>query len=86
MALIEIAILTVIYSIWIIVLVHSMISSEQISLTVATLPFLITFPIALIIAASLEIVIPGIFLVDMVVTVVIGILIFVRWIMALVGE
>ena len=86
MALIEIAILAVIYSIWIIVLVHSMISSEQISLTVATLPFLITFPIALIIAASLEIIIPGIFLVDMVVTVVIGILIFVRWIMALVGE
>ena len=86
MALIEIAILTVIYSIWIIVLVHSMISSEQISLTVATLPFLITFPIALIIAASLEITIPGIFLVDVVVTVVIGILIFVRWIMALVGE
>ena len=86
MALIEIAILTVIYSIWIIVLVHSMISSEQISLTVATLPFLITFPIALIIAASLEITIPGIFLVDVVVTVVIGILIIVRWIMALVGE
>ena len=86
MALIEIAILTVIYSIWIIVLVHSMISSEQISLTVATLPFLITFPIALIIAAYLEITIPGIFLVDLVVTVVIGILIFVRWIMALVGE
>jgi hypothetical protein len=86
MVLIEIAFLTVIYSIWIIVLVHSMISSEQISLTVATLPFLITFPIALIIAASLEITIPGIFLVDVVVTVVIGILIFVRWIMALVGE
>lgn len=86
MALIEIAILTVIYSIWIIVLVHSMISSEQISLTIATLPFLITFPVALIIAASLEITIPGIFLVDVVVTVVIGILIFVRWIMALVGE
>ena len=86
MALIEIAILTVIYSIWIIVLVHSMISSEQISLTVATLPFLITFPIALIIAAYLEITVPGIFMVDVVVTVVIGILIIVRWIMALVGE
>jgi hypothetical protein len=86
MALIEIAILTVIYSIWIIVLVHSMISSEQISLTIATLPFLITFPVALIIAASLEIVIPGIFLVDVVVTVVIGILLFVRWVMALIGE
>ena len=82
----QIAILTVIYSIWIIVLVHSMISSEQISLTVATLPFLVTFPVALILAASLEIQIPGIFLVDIVVTLVIGILLFVRWVMAVIGE
>ena len=86
MALIEVAILTIIYSVWIIVLVHSMISTEQISLTIATLPFLITFPIALLLAASIEITVPGVFLVNLVVTIVIGILLFVRWIMALVGE
>ena len=63
-----------------------MISSEQISLTVATLPFIVTFPVALLVAVSLEPIIPGVMIVDIVVTLVIGILLFVRWVMAIVGE
>ncbi len=63
-----------------------MISSEQISLTVATLPFLVTFPVALLVAVSLEPIVPGVLIVDIVVTLVIGILLFVRWVMAIVGE
>jgi hypothetical protein len=84
--IVEVAILTMIYAIWIVVLVNSMVSSEEFSLTIATLPFLVTFPIALLLAAILEPSLPGILLVDIVVTVIVGLLIFVRWVMALVGE
>lgn len=84
--IVELAILTAIYAVWIIVLVNSMVSSEEFSLTIATLPFIVTFPIALLVAASLELALPGILLVDIVTTMIIGILIFVRWVMAIVGE
>ena len=84
--IVEISILVSIYAVWILTLVNSMVSSEEISLTIATLPFIITFPIALILAAILEITFPGIFMIDVVLTSVIGVLIFVRWVMAIVGE
>ena len=84
--IVEISILVSIYAIWILTLVNSMVSSEEISLTIATLPFIITFPIALILAAILEVTMPGIFMIDIVLTSVIGVLIFVRWVMAIVGE
>ena len=63
-----------------------MVSSEEISLTIATLPFIVTFPIALILAAISEAFMPGIFMIDVVLTSIIGVLIFVRWVMAIVGE
>ena len=84
--IVEISILVSIYAVWILTLVNSMVSSEEISLTIATLPFIITFPIALILAAFLEVTFPGIFMIDVVLTSVIGVLIFVRWVMAIVGE
>jgi hypothetical protein len=82
----ELALLVAIYAIWILSLVNSMVSSEEVSLTVTTLPFIITFPIALIIAASAEVYVPGIFTIDVVLTAIVGVLIFVRWVMAIVGE
>ena len=84
--LVEASILIAIYAIWIVLLVNVMVSSEEVSLTIATLPFIVTFPIALILAAWIEVQIPGVFLVDVVLTMIIGILIFVRWVMAIVGE
>jgi hypothetical protein len=84
--IVEVAILTMIYAIWIIVLVNAMVSSEEFSLTIATLPFLVTFPIALLLAAILESYLPGVLLVDIVITVIVGVLLFVRWVMALIGE
>ena len=84
--ILQVALLVGIYAIWIVLLVNAMVSSEEISLTVATLPFIVTFPIALILAAWTEVYIPGVFLVDIVLTMIIGILLFVRWVMAIVGE
>lgn len=84
--MLQVALLVGIYAIWIVLIVNVMVSSEEISLTVATLPFIVTFPIALILAAWTEVYIPGVFLVDIVITMIIGILLFVRWVMAIVGE
>ncbi len=84
--MLQVVLLVGIYAIWIVLLVNAMVSSEEISLTVATLPFIVTFPIALILAAWTEVYIPGLFLVDIVITMIIGILLFVRWVMAIVGE
>jgi hypothetical protein len=82
----EVALLVGIYAIWLLLLVNIMVSSEEISLTVATLPFIVTFPIALILAAWIEAQIPGVFLADVLITMIVGVLIFVRWVMAIVGE
>jgi hypothetical protein len=82
----EVALLVGIYAIWLLLLVNIMVSSEEISLTVATLPFIVTFPIALIIAAWIEVQFPGVFLADVLITMIVGILIFVRWVMAIAGE
>ena len=84
--IIEISIIVVIYAVWILTLVNAMISSEEVSLTIATIPFIISFPIALLLSAIIEISIPGFFIVNAMLTVVVGILIFVRWVMAIVGE
>lgn len=84
--MLQVALLVGIYAIWIVLIVNAMVSSEEISLTVATLPFIVTFPIALILAAWTEVFIPGVFLVDIVLTMIIGVLLFVRWVMAIVGE
>jgi hypothetical protein len=84
--IVEVALLVAIYSIWILLLVNVMVSSEEVSLTVATLPFIVTFPVAMIIAASLELVIPGVFLADLLLTIIVGVLLFVRWVMAIAGE
>ena len=82
----EAAILIAIYTIWIVLLVNVMVSSEEISLTVATLPFIVTFPVALIVSAILEITVPGVFMADILLTMIVGILLFIRWVMAIVGE
>jgi hypothetical protein len=82
----ELALMAVIYAIWILSLVYAMVSSEEISLTIATLPFIVTFPFALLLAASVEPFMPGIFTADAVLTVVVGLLLAVRWVMAVVGE
>jgi len=84
--LVEASILIAIYAIWIVLLVNVMVSSEEISLTVATLPFIVTFPIALLVSAILEITVPGVFLADILLTMIIGVLLFIRWVMAIVGE
>ncbi|MCK4483999.1 MAG: hypothetical protein KAU89_04195 [Candidatus Thorarchaeota archaeon] len=82
----EFALLAVIYTIWIVLLVNAMVSSEEVSLTIATLPFIVTFPFALLLAASAEATMPGIFAIDVLLTLVVGVLLFVRWVMAIVGE
>jgi hypothetical protein len=84
--ILELSLLTAIYAIWILTLVNSMVSSEEISLTVATLPFIVTFPFALLLSASAEVLIPGMLFVNIGLTIVVGILLFVRWVMAIVGE
>ena len=84
--LVEASILIAIYAIWIVLLVNVMVSSEEVSLTVATLPFIVTFPVALIVSAILEITVPGVFLADILITMIVGILLFIRWVMAIVGE
>ena len=82
----EASILIAIYAIWIVILVNVMISSEEISLTIATLPFIVTFPLALIISAILEITVPGVFMANILLTMIVGVLLFIRWVMAIVGE
>jgi hypothetical protein len=84
--LVETALLLAIYSVWVVTLVNAMISSEEISLTIATLPFIVTFPMAFLLSVVLELYIPNILQVNIMLTVVVGILIFVRWVMAIVGE
>ena len=84
--IVEASILIAIYAIWIVLLVNVMVSSEEISLTIATLPFIVTFPLALIVSAILEISVPGAFLADILLTMIIGVLLFIRWVMAIVGE
>ncbi len=84
--IIETTILVAIYAVWIIILVNSMVSSEEISLTIATLPFIITFPITLLLTAILEPQLPGVFTINFAIILVVGILLFVRWIMAIAGE
>jgi hypothetical protein len=84
--IIEVSILVVIYAVWILTLVNAMISSEEVSLTIATIPFIISFPLALLLSAIIEVYLPGFFVVNAVLTIVIGVLIFVRWVMAIVGE
>ena len=84
--LVEVSLLIAIYAIWIVLLVNVMVSSEEISLTIATLPFIVTFPIALILSAIIEITVPGVFLVDVLLTMIVGVLLFIRWVMAIVGE
>ena len=84
--IVEVSLLIAIYSIWILLLVNAMVSTEEISLTIATLPFIVTFPIALLLAVAAEVIIPGILGVDILLTAIIGILLFVRWVMAIVGE
>jgi len=84
--LVEASILIAIYAVWIVLLVNVMVSSEEISLTVATLPFIVTFPLALIVSAILEITVPGVFLADILLTMIVGVLLFIRWVMAIVGE
>ncbi|UCH03924.1 MAG: hypothetical protein JSW05_10075 [Candidatus Thorarchaeota archaeon] len=84
--IVEVSLLIAIYSIWILLLVNAMVSTEEISLTIATLPFIVTFPIALLLSVAAEVFIPGILGVDILLTAVIGILLFVRWVMAIVGE
>ncbi|MFW9843207.1 MAG: hypothetical protein ACFFEV_01395 [Candidatus Thorarchaeota archaeon] len=82
----EAAILIAIYAIWIVLLVNVMVSSEEISLTIATLPFIVTFPVALLVSAILEVTVPGVFLADVLITMIVGVLLFIRWVMAIVGE
>jgi len=82
----EASILIAIYALWIVILVNVMISSEEISLTIATLPFIVTFPVALIVSAILEISVPGVFMADILLTMIVGVLLFIRWVMAIVGE
>ncbi len=84
--LFEASILIAIYALWIVILVNVMISSEEISLTIATLPFIVTFPVALIISAILEITVPGVFMANILLTMIVGVLLFIRWVMAIVGE
>ncbi|MBN2229795.1 MAG: hypothetical protein JW779_09400 [Candidatus Thorarchaeota archaeon] len=84
--IVEASLLIAIYAIWIVLLVNVMVSSEEISLTIATLPFIVTFPVALIISAVLEVTVPGAFLADILLTMIVGVLLFIRWVMAIVGE
>ncbi|TFG30935.1 hypothetical protein EU528_07440 [Candidatus Thorarchaeota archaeon] len=84
--LVEASILIAIYAIWIVLLVNVMVSSEEVSLTIATLPFIVTFPVALIVSAIIEITVPGVFLADILLTMIVGVLLFIRWVMAIVGE
>jgi hypothetical protein len=84
--LLEASLLVAIYAIWIVLLVNVMVSSEEVSLTIATLPFIVTFPVALILSAILEITVPGVFLADILLTMIVGVLLFIRWVMAIVGE
>ncbi len=84
--LFEASILIAIYALWIVILVNVMISSEEISLTIATLPFIVTFPVALIVSAILEITVPGVFMANIMLTMIVGVLLFIRWVMAIVGE
>ena len=84
--ILELALLITIYAIWILTLVNSMVSSEQISLTIATLPFIVTFPFALLLSVVVEVFVPGMILINLSLTAIIGILIFVRWVMSIVGE
>ncbi|MBD3160146.1 MAG: hypothetical protein GF309_15315 [Candidatus Lokiarchaeota archaeon] len=82
----EFSILAAVYVVWILSLVYGMVASEEVSLTIATLPFIISFPISLICAASLEVIMPGILLADFTLAAVVAVLLSVRWIMAIIGE
>ena len=84
--LVEASILIAIYAIWIVLLVNVMVSSEEVSLTIATLPFIVTFPLALLVSAILEVTVPVVFLADILITMIVGVLLFIRWIMAIIGE
>ncbi|MGM0687795.1 MAG: hypothetical protein ACQET3_12550 [Promethearchaeati archaeon] len=82
----ELSILAAVFIVWMLSLVYGMVASDEISLTIATLPFILSLPISLICAASLEVIIPGIFFADFVLAAVVAVLFSVRWIMAIIGE
>ena len=84
--LVEVSLLVAIYAIWIVIIVNVMVSSEEISLTIATLPFIVTFPIALLLSAIVEVTVPGAFLANVLLTMIVGVLLFIRWVMAIAGE
>lgn len=82
----EFSILAAVYIVWMLSLVYVMVASDEVSLTIATLPFILSLPISLICAASLEVIMPGILLADFALAAVVGVLFSVRWIMAIIGE
>ncbi|MGQ4870352.1 MAG: hypothetical protein ACTSPE_01230 [Candidatus Thorarchaeota archaeon] len=84
--MIELVFLAGIYTLWLVLLVNTMIACDEISLTIATLPFIVTFPIALLLASLAELYMPHAIIVDILLTMIVGVLLFVRWVMAIAGE
>ena len=84
--MIELVFLAGIYTLWLVLLVNMMIACDEISLTIATLPFIVTFPIALLLASLAELYMPHAIIVDILLTMIVGVLLFVRWVMAIAGE
>ncbi|MHA1216106.1 MAG: hypothetical protein ACTSPX_02120 [Candidatus Thorarchaeota archaeon] len=86
MRMIELVFLAGIYTLWLVLLVNAMIACDEISLTIATLPFIVTFPIALLLASLAELYMRRTMIIDILLTMIVGVLLFVRWVMAIAGE
>ena len=84
--MIELVFLAGIYTLWLVLLVNAMIACDEISLTIATLPFIVTFPIALLLASLAELYMRHTMIIDILLTMIVGVLLFVRWVMAIAGE
>ncbi|MHA1653359.1 MAG: hypothetical protein ACTSVT_05120 [Candidatus Thorarchaeota archaeon] len=84
--MIELVFLAGIYTLWLVLLVNAMIACDEISLTIATLPFIVTFPIALLLASLAELYMRRTMIIDILLTMIVGVLLFVRWVMAIAGE
>lgn len=82
----EVALLLSIYIIWLVTLVSAVVSADEASLTISTTPFLLTLPFSFLISAVLNVYLPRMLEINLLLTLIVGILMSARWCMAIVSE
>ncbi len=84
--MIDVVLLTIILCMWMLVIINAMSSVEIVSLTLSSVPFLLTTPLAIVLAITTERWLIGALAITITVWIVTGILLFVRWVTAILVE